>query len=160
MIAKLEWYEVGMAAEVGLRRRLEAIREEYENRHGMTNDDCWTSETEGACSEMVVAKYLKCYWGGTVNTLKSPDLGRRLQVRFAMKPHYRLIVRKGALDDEIFILVTGRAPVFDIMGWIKGVDAKQEKWWDSPNDREPAWFVPQRELHDITLLKRKTAADY
>ena len=36
-----------------------------------------------------------------------------------------------------------------IRGWINGVDAKQDKYYTSPNGKAAAWFVPQKDLNKL-----------
>jgi hypothetical protein len=110
---------------------------------------------EGACGEAAVAKALNVFWSGTVNTFKrGGDIGSKIQVRTRSKSYYELIVRQDDRDDDIFILVTGKAPSFDVVGWTLGKDAKKEQWIQTHGNREAAWFVPQKELLDINTLPK------
>lgn len=144
--------ELHMAAEIGVLRQLEAIRKKLPDRHGFDGDTGWTIHIEGAAGEIAVAKVLGKYWGGTVNTFKSEGDVGKLEVRTRSKDYYDLIVRDNDKDDSIFILVTGKSPTFNVVGWILGKDAKNPEWKQTYGDRPSAYFVPQKELKSIEFL--------
>lgn len=150
----LSWYELELAVNVGSRRQMESIRKNLQDAHGYNGEDGWTKHIEGACGEMVVAKLLGMYWDGSVNTFKRPDVGT-IQVRTRSKSTYDLIVRPNDEDDSIFVLVTGVAPSFEVVGFIRGGDAKQEAWSESYGDRPSAFFVPQESLMPIENLVKQ-----
>lgn len=142
----LQAFELVIASSVGARRYIQSIKLDKSK----TGDEAmsWQSDIEAACAEMVVAKYLNVYWDGSVGTFKSvPDVGD-VEVRHTPVHSNKLIVRDRDSDDGIYYLVTGEAPYFTVRGWIRGADAKQERWKRDPNNRGlPAYFVPQRELN-------------
>jgi hypothetical protein len=144
--------ELHMAAEIGVLRQLEAIRKKLPDRHGFDGDTGWTIHIEGAAGEIAVAKILGTYWGGTVNTFKTEGDVGKLEVRTRSKDYYDLIVRDNDKDDSVFILVTGKAPNFNVIGWILGKDAKNTEWKQTYGDRPGAFFVPQKELKPIDSL--------
>ena len=144
--------EVATAAIVGMRRHIEALWANRKDQHGFDGEDGWTKHIEGACGECAVAKHLGRYWNFSCNTFKAGGDVGKLQVRTRSEPHWDLIVRPDDSGDDIFVLVTGKAPTFEIRGWMRGRDAKQSKWWTTPNSRPKQWFVPQAELHSIEEL--------
>lgn len=154
MLVTLELHEIEMAVQVGLRRRLEALRAGMRDRHGFGGDNPWEGDIQGAAAELAVAKHLGRYWDGSVNTFKRGDVGE-VQVRSTPRKDGSLIVRRSDSDTDHFILVTGAIPEFNVIGWISGAAAKSDEFKKSPNGRPPAWFVPQRALH-----KFPTAAGY
>jgi hypothetical protein len=149
----LTWFEVAMAANVGVMRQLAALRAGRPDRHGYQGLG-WTEHCEGACGELVVAKALGTYWSGSVNTFKVPDLGGNLQVRTRSEDNYELIVRINDSNDDRFVLVTGRAPIFHVRGWISGGAAKREEWLQTHAGRPAAYFVPQialQPMHELII---------
>jgi hypothetical protein len=145
MLITLSWAELSIASQVGIRRNLEAMRAGHKPKHGFTGST-WDIHIEGACGEMALAKALGIYWNGSVNTFKAGgDVGNH-QVRTRSKDTYDLIVRHDDRDDDIFWLVTGVAPVYNVVGHIKGRDAKQDRFRQSYGGRPEAWFVPSQFL--------------
>jgi hypothetical protein len=149
MQIKLEWYECALAAEAGKLRRLTSIQRESANSHGATNLS-WTEDIEGAAAELAVAKALGLYWGGEIDTFKSPDLPHGIQVRWTPNHANSLIVRKADPDDDLYVLVTGVMPNFFIRGFLKGSEAKNSIWEKAPNGRPPAYFVSSSFLASIS----------
>jgi hypothetical protein len=152
MQVTLTWFESAMGAEVGRLRQLAALKDGLVHQYGFDGIG-WTEHIEGACGEIAVAKYLGIYWGGSVNTFKSEDLGGGIQVRTRSRDDYDLIVRPGDNDDEIFVLVTGRCPHYTIRGWILGRDAKQGEFRADHGGRSSAYFVPQERLQCPSNLR-------
>jgi hypothetical protein len=155
MLVQLTWGELHMAAQIGVLRQLEAIRKGLPDRHGFDGDTGWTIHIEGAAGELAVAKVLNMYWGGTVNTFKTEaDVGSKIEVRTRSKDNYDLLVRNNDPDDSIFILVTGKAPKYNVIGWITGKDAKKEEWKQDYGGRPTAYFVPQNALNSLESLPK------
>jgi hypothetical protein len=148
----LNKYEMVMASQIGLERKLLAIEHGHKDNHGFEGPG-WNEDIEGACGEMAVAKYLGVYWaGGMGDEFKSPDLGDKIQIRTTPRHDGSLIVRKDAKDEHIYVLVTGEAPNFFLRGFISAADAKRDEFVRAPNGRPPAWFVPQYALSSIDGL--------
>lgn len=151
----LEWYEYSIAAEVGKLRTMTAIRHGIPSKYGASSN-AWTDDIEGAAAEMAVAKYLGVYWGGSMETFKAADISEKIQVRQTKYESGRLIVRSEDRDDHVYVLVTGTIPNLTIHGWIEGSEAKQDIYLDSPNDRPPAYFIPQSQLQPVEMLQTLT----
>lgn len=151
---RLDGKELLMAANVGLARNHSSIVNNRKPSHGWKGP-AWNIHIEGACAEMAVAKVMRCYWNGSIDTFKQQDLlykDRPIQVRSSTNPDSALIVRDDDYSAHCYILVTGEAPAFIIRGFILGDDAKQDKFRKSPLGRPPAYFVPQDQLRDIRKL--------
>lgn len=138
------------AAVTGVMRNLCATYHGRETKFG--GDSAWQIHIEGACGELAVAKALNIHNSHTINTFKEADLGRSIQVRTRSKGHYDLIVRPDDDDDEVFVLVTGAVPDFEIRGWIWGREAKQEKYRANYGGYGEAWFVPAAALRHIETI--------
>lgn len=156
MRIELSKSEFWNAISVGVMRQCSSLKKGLKHAHGANEKDDlngWSMHIEGACGEAAVAKALNVYWAGTVDTFKfGADIGEKIQVRTRSKDYYDLIVRSDDKDDDIFVLVTGRAPTFNVVGWILGRDAKKPQWVQNYGNRVPAWFVPQKNLIDIQSL--------
>jgi hypothetical protein len=146
-LVMLEDYELDMAAGVGLRRQLAAVKRGSQDRHGADPEDGWRIHIEGACGELAAAKFLGRYWNGSVDTFQSiPDLGA-VEIRTRSRHDYDLLIRKDNPTDRVYVHVTGRAPRFRVRGWIRGTEAQREEWWKNHGNREWAWFVPADALN-------------
>lgn len=135
----------------GAERQIDALARGLRDRAG-TGDDTWTLHIEGAAGEMAAAKALGRYWQMPVATFKhGGDVGD-LQIRTRSHHSFELIVRDDDRDTDVFLLVTGRIPRFQVHGWIRGGDAKRAEWRKQHGEREAAYFVPQNELRPLVEL--------
>ena len=102
---------------------------------------------------MAFAKATENYWSASVATFKG-RVGDRIQVRWRSRPDYDLMVRPSDSDQDIFVLVLGKIPALNVVGWIRGGAAKQDRSIQDHGGRPPAWFVPQDELiSDLAALR-------
>lgn len=144
--------ELHLAAQIGCLRQIESLQRNLPDKHGFDGAG-WNIHIEGAAGEIAAARALDMYWGGTVNTFKSiGDVGK-LEIRTTSKKNNRLIVRNPDNDDAVFVLVVGRSPTFEVVGWMLGKEAKQQKYISAPGGRPPAYFVPRSDLYDLSELK-------
>jgi len=149
---KLTRYDTFCAATVGAKRQAESLYKKLPDKHGFDGADGWTIHIEGAAGELAVAKALNLFWDGTVNTFKrGGDIGDKLQVRTRSKDYYDLLIRQNDKDEDIFVLVVGQIPNFKVVGWMRGVDAKQEKYSQTYGNRPSAYFVPQKDLNSFPI---------
>lgn len=145
MRVKLEPYELIQAALVGSHRHVSSIAKGLEDKYGAEKGG-WNLHLEGACGELAFAKAADAFWSGSVDTFsKGGDVGK-VQIRTRSKPEYDLIVRAKDRDEDLFVLVVGVAPEYEVVGAIRGGDAKQDRWEKSYGGRPSAWFVPKDEL--------------
>lgn len=108
----------------------------------------WSNDIEAACAEIAFSKFIGEEWVGSVNTFSAPDVGKEWQVRYTDLSYGSLIIRnkdKKNLEQK-FVLVTGQTPVFHIKGYITCKNAIKDEFLKNPNNKEPAWFVPQSKL--------------
>ena len=147
-----------MASEIGRLRQLAAIKSGRADRYGFEGLG-WSEHIEGACGELAVAKALKVYWDGSINTFSAPDLEGGVQVRTRSRADYELIIREADNSDQIYVLVTGRCPAYAVVGWILGAHGKREEWARSHGGRQSAFFVPHSALNDMTSFHRRAYAN-
>ena len=143
--------EALQAALIGVQRHYRCEIRGSKQMHGFESSgiDSLANDVHGAGGEIAAARALKLYWPATVDTFDKPDIGDNTQVRTAQKDHYCLIIRKTAKDSETYVHVTGKLPFYKVWGYIKAAQAKQDKYKKAPNNREPAWFVPAKDLVPI-----------
>jgi hypothetical protein len=144
---KLTPSEVHMGALVGVHRRVASLG--FKDNHGYNDADGWTVDIEGACAEVAFAKATRRYWDGGVATFKAADVGKSIQIRYTPHEDGCLIVRDADPGEHAYILVTGKAPDFRIIGGMRGEEAKAERWKRAPNGRPAAYFVPQAALYEL-----------
>jgi len=145
MTVTLNRNEIIMAAFVGVRRQCESVLMGSKDAN-YQQDSGWQAHIEGALGEMAFAKALGLYWDGSVNTFKTAaDVGA-IQVRTRSKPHYELIVRDNDRNDDLFALVRGKCPTYQIVGFIKCGQAKRFEWKKAHGGGVPAYFVPDSAL--------------
>lgn len=156
-LVELTDYERSLARHVGKARHRASRSRRDRDAHGLKADDAASLELniEGAAGELAVAKALNRYWHGSVDTFKEvPDVGVNIEVRTSADPRASLIVREDDPDSRSYILVTGTSLTgFKLHGWIRGREAKHPAWLKDPGSREPAYFVPQRELRQFHPLR-------
>jgi hypothetical protein len=149
MIVELNANEVLVATYIGSRRNAEACFKKRKARFPeKVIGELWGFHIEAAHAELAVCKYLGIYWGFGVNTFHVPDVANtNLEIRWSSREDMK--VRPD--DNGIIVSVTGKCPVYEIKGWMRAADAKQDKWL---YNREPVcYFVPRAELHPIEELK-------
>ena len=151
MIVELNANEVLVATYIGSRRNAEALFKGRQARFpDLSGNGLWGRHIESAHAELAVCKYLGIYWGFGVNTFHVEDIvNTNFEIRWS--PREDLKVRPD--DKGIIISVTGSCPTYEIKGWIRASDAKQEKWKHTKT-LPVCYFVPHSELRPINELKR------
>ncbi len=122
---KLDLYDLMAASQTGLLRVFESLRLKQSwghNYKGTVNDQIAKS-ISGACAELAVCRYLDTAFNFHVNHGSNPDIifhDIHLQVRSQLpKQHNSLIIRpKGSKQNEIYILVIDKTPIFEIHGFV------------------------------------------
>jgi hypothetical protein len=151
---RLTWYEVAVAAHVGVQRQIEALARKLPDRHGRSAQPGWSDHIEGACGELACAKVLGVYWNPSVNTFKRDGDVATYEVRTRLRDDYELLVRDDDPSDRNYVLVRGQAPCFHVVGWLPGTEAKDPRWRKTHGGREPAFFVPDGDLFSTDILQK------
>lgn len=151
----LSHYEVASAVLVGIKRRFESVKRGNVDRNGMEfkNDaEQWGANVSGALGELVFSKFLGIHWNPTINAPKGePDILPDWQIKCLSKHWYDLTVRPDAVDDHKYVLITGVAPEYRVVGWIYAKDAKRKEWLEDKGGRgAPAYWVPQANLNKFS----------
>jgi len=116
--------------------------------------------TQGAMGEICVAKVMDRYPKFSVDTFKAADISENVQVRTSLRHEARLRILPNDNPEHYYVLVTGTGPVYCVRGWIKGSEGRQEEYISAPNNRPPAYFVPQDKLYPISIKKNGLGAPY
>jgi hypothetical protein len=161
---ELSWPEVALASQVGCRRMVEALRKALPDAYGCTGEDGWTHHVQGAMGEMAFAKATGRYWDGSVNTFKAGGDVGTIQVRTRSEAWYDLLIRPDARPEDIYVLVRGTGPAFEVAGWCFAGDvaahsdaaerAGRPHWRKAHGGRVPAYFVPNSALRRAAELVR------
>ena len=92
-----------------------------------------------------------------------PDFGADIQVRTRLKPGKELYRRLTEPAFWRYVLVTleqqggrGRPIACYIRGWLRGDEMERDDWVQTYGNRDPAWFVPPRDLHLSPVLPEET----
>jgi len=114
-------------------------------------------DAEAAGAEIAFAKWLGIDdFELTVDTFKSSaDVGSHYEVKWTHWEDGSLILTERDRQQDIAILVTGRAPNLYIAGWIPISMARPERRRRSDN----SWWVGQQDLHPMENLRRSSHAD-
>lgn len=89
----------------------------------------------------------------TVARRGSADLPGDIEVKTRSKHSYDLIVQKDERPDKRLVLVTIESGTVFVHGWCVAGDVMQERFWADPARGRPAYFVPKRNLRDISELQ-------
>tara|TARA_A100000172_G_scaffold80712_1_gene71059 strand:- start:1452 stop:1898 length:447 start_codon:yes stop_codon:yes gene_type:complete len=143
---ELSYAEVFQGAMIGVMRLLRRNKAKRSELRNTPPTGTWERSIEGAISEMALAKHLNVFLADHTNR-EIPDVGD-VDCRATSHKNGSLIVHPYDADDRLFYLLVGMHGQYEIKGWIKGADAKQDKWWKDPVGGRPAYFVPQEELND------------
>lgn len=154
MIVYLTLAEIQLAYNVAGQRCCQNMKLEVKQRYGSLPEENAQIEVFSCRGEMAVAKYLNLFWSGSIGDFKAVDVGGLVEVRTVDKKGRRLIVHPEDKDWPPFVFVDASdAPNINLVGWLYGYDAKQEKYWADPTgNNRPAYFVPQSDLRPMEDL--------
>jgi len=148
----LSFHELHMAASIGAMRQIVSLKKGLQDAYGNKGQHGWNDHIEGACGEVAFAKAMNFYWDGSINRFSHGGDVDAYQVKTRSQHHWDLLVRPGDADHKAFVLVTGRDGKYRVHGWAYAHEAKQEKWLEAKGGRDPAYWMPQSELHDLASL--------
>ena len=138
-----------LAAWCGTRRNILSLTQGDRPGYGCPPDKAWDFNIEGACGEMAAAVALGIEWVPTINTYQArPDLGEGVEVK-TTTANRRLLIRPNMKDSRTVVLVVGRSPIFNVVGFINVQEAKRIGKIEAPANRPPAYFVTQQQLRPI-----------
>ena len=150
----LNRYELRVAANVGVERRLTGIAKGREAFHGAEErKNEWQIDIIGCIAEYAFAKYMDRYWlpatDGSIQALEG-DVAW-YQVRSTQWPDGHLFVHDYDSDEVPFVLAVVTDRYVDLIGWITGAGGK-EAGKPKPAGRHTTYWVPQHSLRDMEEL--------
>lgn len=150
----LSWSEMIVAGNAGVLRHVNALRRSLTSLDAH-HFDSQEGHVSGAIAEWAVSKWLGVNWDPAVGITHASQVGGdagRVEVRSTPLPHGKLICHDYSFDDRPYLLVLShRAPVFMLVGWLMGREAKAQRYWN-PHAPRPAFFVPQGDLEPAASL--------
>jgi hypothetical protein len=154
MKVKLNLPEMLSASNAGTIRQYASDQRGSEYSEGFTGEKMTplTSHIEGAMGEVCVAKALGIHFPGSINTYGKADLGDDIGVRTTNREDYGLLIYPKDDPGYFYYLVKGCSPNYRVCGWIRGADAKQDRYL-APyvNNRITVWRVPESDLNPMTM---------
>lgn len=151
----LDAAQMQRAMEAGRRRQENAERKGIPDAHGFKGNGLEIHQ-KGCKAELAVAVALgfEEQWIEFALDFKAlPDDVPGLQVRSTSHHAGRLLVHKRDQDDKPFVLVrTDQEPMFSIVGWIPGKDAKDPKYWKELQRGRPCFVIDTWDLHPLEEL--------
>jgi hypothetical protein len=133
--------ELVAAGTIGVLRRVSSLQNKRADRNLGPSD--WSADIDGAAAEMALAKYLNVFCVPLINSFKAADVDG-YQVRSTTRANGRMIIRPDDKDEDDFILVITKAPIFILVGTINCKAGKMDEFWE-----QDAWWVPQDRLGDL-----------
>lgn len=113
--------------------------------------------SEAAGSELAAAKYFQIpHFKLTINTFKTiADVGSQIEVKHTTWKDGHLIIRERDRAEDIAVLVTGKSPVYYVVGWIPVAIAKTDRF----KHKDGSWWVSQINLRPMENLRRSNYGD-
>ena len=151
-----EWACIDAATEKIKRRGFEPNHKSRVERD-MTFMDFVAQTAEAYAAEWAVANYFGLpYQPSQSETKERADVGEKLEVKWSRHPAGNLWIGHSDRTDDVAVLVAGRTPLFNIVGWIPVSIAKRDKYRHSTQDK---WIVSQINLQPIETLERSNFAN-
>ena len=153
--------EMQIASIVGMQRGLSAIEKNTQGRYGRENGGNFDIDVIGAAGELTLAKFLNRYWNGAFGDYKAADVGSQFQVRASSYtgPNAGLILHPADNDGQPFVKVIVTLPKVMLIGWLYGVEGKQQKFWtEKLQAGRPCFLVPHDWLRPMSELGARRAA--
>lgn len=154
MLVVLTPEELADVRRVAMARQGFAQSHGIQNKYGATRDELASPDFIGRFGEVAASKALGLPSDEAVGRIGGPDVGK-IQVRSTERNLGSLIVHPRDSDSEAFLLVIVHETSAWLAGWIRGSDAKQQRFWRT-DVRAPAYFVPQRLLRPVRELLDST----
>lgn len=104
--------------------------------------DGWSS-----LAEALVAEWLGLEWNDRVIddlSVKPPDVGTRVEVRWTPHQNGHLIAHPTDSDDAIMVLVAGELPEMRVVGWTLGLTTREYGPGAAARNQTDRWVPPGR----------------
>ena len=155
--------ECMQAATCGIQRQIRALSAHYQSIIVGTNQ--WVGHIEGAGGELAAAKALGAYWPASIDSFKEPDfqfLGHGIEVKTNLtRPADGDLMVHANIPPHprtVFVLVLGKMPTFNVMGWIWGAELGPYKRTLSAG--HDVFCVPPAKLNQYSIPDGRLGADW
>ena len=153
----LDYAQECQAAEVALARVLEIkatpLHVQRWNQ-GVNFHEMIAECAESVGAEIAVAQYFGIKgFKPTLNTFKNEaDVMARLEVKWTSYINGHLIINATDREDDVAMLVTGKSPVYQLVGWIPIKMARNELFRHESQDN---YWIPQGKLYAPEILRSR-----
>lgn len=113
----------------------------------------YKNELVGVIAECAYCKWRNIYQSKDLDVFHTKtDTTDGVEIRSITSMDHCLIVRNDDPDERKYILVyVNRNAECQMIGWIRGIEAKKKQWERNPGGKRPSWFVPMQELNEFDL---------
>lgn len=148
--------QLTIAYNEGEKRYNRALEWKLKQKYGTPHIDRKKLDQEAAAAEMAFALAMGFEWTSQKDKVPNGPIdvtdlstGEKYGVSHTTLPHGRLFIHEDRDENLKYVLVTGKAPTFNIAGWITGKEAKTMKQYYGSLDgkHKPCFAIPQGELH-------------
>ncbi len=145
---RLTLKQIELAAWAGVQRQANRISKgQYDHN--------WQNHVEGCLAEFAVASYLGKHWDGAIGIPGPGDIGRKIEVRSTGVADGRLLLKETDQTNADWVLVIGSNGDYQLMGWLEGIQAKQQKYLGKLKaGGETLYIIPRTELKPMYWLKQ------
>ncbi len=167
-LVKLSEKDLDWAFEVGDERWQDCVDNDRKTRHGNEQKDARFDDRIGAAGELAFARLNKLKWPAHVGKFLSANKTEAdrdvppFEVRTRTENWHELMLRKTDILAPYVMVIHQREAFFKIIGMImmSEVRKRHEEFWGLKTGiREPAFFVPQKQLKDFTFETKKQELD-
>ncbi len=152
-------YEILMAANSGVMRRVLAIKLGRVQKNNRGKGGEWEQDILGCQAEMAAAKYLDKFWTGSVGPAIPGDVGPH-EVRATGYPNGHLIIHKADAPDTKFILVIRLSDSdYVLPGLAYAKDAQKPEFIKELAGGRPAFCLTQEQLQPMEKFDVPTDAE-
>lgn len=107
----------------------------------------------GAHGEAAVAQQFDIVWDGALGDFRARDVGD-FEVRTTRHSWGKLLIHGEDDPTAPFILAVYKdCQTIELIGWLWAAQGQRPEYWADPTGgNRPAYFIPQRYLHDFASL--------
>lgn len=148
---RLENLHIDFADKLAVRRQDAADRRRRPAKNGAptSRPRALAMHVLGTRTEAAGKLYLNpIAWNAFVEDVRDvPDLGDFIDVKGRSKSWHNLIVQEDDPANWAYLLVdASKHPIYSVIGWCWGHEAKQKKFWNDPAGGRAAYFVDDRRI--------------
>lgn len=149
-IVELAERHIAFCLDSARKRQGNAVRESLKPHNNAPNDPATALRLhfrglKGECAAYLYLRPITWLVFREGRDFVEPDLQRGslcIDVKCREKNHHRLMVQKDDDASWAYVLACAHAqPVYGLVGWCYGHEAKQGRFWEDPKGGRPAYFI-------------------